>query len=172
MTDLETFRAETRAWLEATAPPSLFGTRIGRFDGYWGGRNPGPVDPEVMRWFHTMLERGWTAPTWPKAYGGGGLSRDQGKILNEELQALKLPPPLVGFGLTMIGPTLLDYGTPEQKEIHLPAIIRGEVRWCQGYSEPGAGSDLASLQTRAIDQGDHFLVNGQKVWTSYADRSD
>ena len=129
MTDLETFRAETRAWLEANAPRSLVGTRIGRFDGYWGGRDPGEIAPDVMRWFEVMLERGWTAPTWPTRYGGGGLDRERAKILNQELHALKLPPPLVGFGLTMIGPTLLDYGTEAQKEAHIPPIVRGEVRW-------------------------------------------
>ena len=172
MTDLETFRAETHAWLEANAPRSLVGTRIGRFDGYWGGRDPGEIAPDVMRWFEVMLERGWTAPTWPTRYGGGGLDRERAKILNQELHALKLPPPLVGFGLTMIGPTLLDYGTEAQKEAHIPPIVRGEVRWCQGYSEPNAGSDLASLQTKAVEDGDDFIVNGQKVWTSFADQSD
>ncbi len=166
------FRQEARAWLEANAPASLRGRRRGRFDGHWGGRKAAEPEADVRRWLDACLERGWTAPTWPAAYGGGGLTKDQGEVLEEELRRLALPPPVVGFGLTMIGPTLLDFGTEAQTREHLPAICRGEVRWCQGYSEPGAGSDLASLQTRAVRQGDHLLVNGQKVWTSHADASD
>ena len=172
MNSLDTFRDETRAWLEANAPTSLLGTRLGRFDGFWGGRKSTETNPDVLRWRDLMLERGWTAPMWPREYGGGGLSRDEAEILEELLVAMKLPPPVVGFGLTMIGPTLLDYGTEEQKREHLPKICAGEIRWCQGYSEPNAGSDLAGLQTRAIIDDDHFLVNGQKVWTSHADKSD
>ncbi len=119
-----------------------------------------------------MAGRGWTAPTWPTKYGGGGLTNEQAEILAEELKAHQLPPPLVGFGLTMIGPTLLHFGNEQQKAEHLPKICRGEVRWCQGYSEPGAGSDLASLQTRAVRDGDHFIINGSKIWTSSADQAD
>ena len=172
MSDLEAFRADTRAWLEDNAPASLRGTREGRFDGYWGGQRTPQPSADVRLWFERMLERGWTAPTWPVEYGGGGLSRDQGEVLEEELVRLAMPPPLVGFGLTMIGPTLLDYGSAEQKAKHIPAIVRGDVRWCQGYSEPGAGSDLASLRTRAVVDGDELVVDGQKVWTSYAHLSD
>jgi acyl-CoA dehydrogenase len=119
-----------------------------------------------------MAERGWTAPTWPREYGGGGLEKAQAKILAEEMARLRMKPPLIGFGLTMIGPLLLEHGSEEQKRRFLPEICRGEIRWCQGYSEPGAGSDLASLQTRAVLEGDHWVLNGQKVWTSYADKSD
>ena len=172
MPSLKTFRREARAWIEAKAPKSLYGTRKGRFDGYWGGRRHPKPAPDIERWLELNLEKGWTAPTWPAAYGGGDLSRDEADILDEELERLKLPPPLVGFGLVMIGPTLLDYGTDAQKLEHLPKIVRGDVRWCQGYSEPGAGSDLAALQTKAEIQGDRVIVNGQKVWTSYADKSD
>ena len=172
MADLETFRAETRAWLEENAPKSLYGTRKGKFDGYWGGRKNPEDNPDVLAWFNMMLEKGWTAPTWPKEYGGGGLSHEEGKILNKELVRLQLPPPLVGFGLAMIGPTLLDYGTDAQKQEHIPKIIKGEIRWCQGYSEPEAGSDLASLKTSAVRDGDHFIINGQKVWTSHANKCD
>jgi alkylation response protein AidB-like acyl-CoA dehydrogenase len=119
-----------------------------------------------------MGERGFTAPTWPREYGGGGLEKQETKILAEEMWRLGLPPALVGFGLTMIGPVLLRYGTEAQKKEHLTRICRGEIRWCQGYSEPGAGSDLASIQTRAVDEGDSFAISGTKVWTSYADKSD
>lgn len=172
MGQLETFRAETRAWLIENAPTALLGTRKGRFDGYWGGKKNKESNPDILRWRDVMLSRGWTAPMWPKEYGGGGLNRDEAEILEELLNELKLPPPVVGFGLTMIGPTLLDFGTEEQKREHLPKICSGEIRWCQGYSEPNAGSDLASLQTRGIIDGDVMTINGQKVWTSHADKSD
>ncbi len=172
MADLETFRTEARLWLRANAPQSLYGTREGRFDGFWGGRRSTETDPDILRWRDVMADKGWTAPTWPVEYGGGGLSRDEAKVLDEVMTELELPPAVVGFGLVMIGPTLLDYGTDAQKAEHLPKIARGETRWCQGYSEPGAGSDLASLQTRAVADGDDFIINGQKVWTSHADKSD
>jgi alkylation response protein AidB-like acyl-CoA dehydrogenase len=119
-----------------------------------------------------MAERGWTAPAWPSEYGGGGLDRGEAKVLTQEMAKRRIPPPLIGFGLTMIGPTLLQFGNEEQKREHLPRVCRGEIRWCQGYSEPGAGSDLASLQTRAETDGDHFVISGTKVWTSYADEAD
>jgi acyl-CoA dehydrogenase len=172
MPDLEAFRDEIRAWLEAHAPPSLRGTRKGRFDGYWGGRQDSNPPADVRRWLEIMLERGLTAPTWPRRYGGAELAVEQAKVLDEELRRLMLPPPVVGFGLTMLGPTLLEFGTDAQKAEHLPAICRGAIRWCQGYSEPGAGSDLASLSTRAARDGNAFVVNGQKIWTSNADLSD
>ena len=119
-----------------------------------------------------MAQRGWTVPEWPKAYGGGGLSKDEARVLREEMARLKCRSPLTSFGISMLGPALLKYGNEAQKQEHLPKIARGEIRWCQGYSEPGAGSDLASLKTRADDQGDHFLVNGSKIWTSYGDKAD
>jgi acyl-CoA dehydrogenase len=171
MSELESFRQEIAAFVERDVPKSLRGTRHGRFDGHWGGRKAQP-SRDVQRWFELALERGLTAPTWPRVYGGAGLSEAQARVFDQELARLKLPPPLVGVGLTMIGPTLLDYGTEAQRAEHLPRIVRGEVRWCQGYSEPSAGSDLASLRTRAVREGDHFIVNGQKVWTSFADVSD
>jgi alkylation response protein AidB-like acyl-CoA dehydrogenase len=125
---------------------------------------------DTRRWLEA--ERGWTAPTWPREYGGGGLSGDEAKVLREEMAKLRLRPPLIGFGLEMIGPLLLEVGNEEQKREHIPRIVRGEIRWCQGYSEPGAGSDLAGLQTRAVRDGDHYVLDGQKVWTSYADKAD
>ena len=172
MTDLDVFRTETRSWLEANCPESLRGAGSTPIDGVWGGRKWEPEHPDQRVWLERAAERGFTAPTWPKEYGGGGLSREEAKILAAEMKDLRVPPPLIGFGLTMIGPTLLQFGTDEQKAEHLPRITRGEIRWCQGYSEPGAGSDLAGLQARAEDAGDHFIVNGTKVWTSYADHAD
>jgi acyl-CoA dehydrogenase len=172
MANLETFRAETRKWLQENAPASVRGMALGLGEGNWGGRKATYPNPDMKIWLDVMAEPGWTAPEWPTQYGGGGLSKVEAKVLREEMTALKLPAPLVGFGLTMIGPTLLEYGTEEQKREHLPKITHGEIRWCQGYSEPGAGSDLASLQTRAVLQGDHYVINGQKIWTSYANLSD
>jgi alkylation response protein AidB-like acyl-CoA dehydrogenase len=171
MADLETFREETRRWLQANAPASMYTPYKTQDELCWGGKKSQyPVD--TKRWLDVMAERGWTAPTWPSEYGGGGLSKPEAKVLADEMAKLRLRPPLIGFGLAMIGPLLLQEGSEELKRTHLPPIIKGEIRWCQGYSEPGSGSDLASLQTKAIREGDVFVVNGQKVWTSYADKSD
>jgi alkylation response protein AidB-like acyl-CoA dehydrogenase len=178
MADLETFRRDTRAWLQENCPPSMrWPTDGGRNptlddDLAWGGRSAKYSNPDVKAWLDRMAARGWTAPTWPKAYGGGGLSKEEAKVLAQEMSAIRAKPPLIGFGLTMIGPLLLEHGTEEQKKRFLPEICRGEIRWCQGYSEPGAGSDLAGLQARAVLDGDEWVVNGQKVWTSYADKAD
>jgi alkylation response protein AidB-like acyl-CoA dehydrogenase len=172
MADLEKFRAEVRSWLEASCPPSVVGHPVSELEGNWGGRKASYSNPDMKVWLEVAAERGFTAPTWPKEYGGGGLSAAEGKVLAREMAARKIPQPLMGFGLTMIGPTLLRYGTEEQKREHLPPICRGEIRWCQGYSEPDAGSDLASLKTRAVRDGDDFVITGTKVWTSYADKSD
>ncbi|CAN7212732.1 acyl-CoA dehydrogenase family protein [Caulobacter sp. LjRoot300] len=169
--DLEAFRAETRAWLEANYPPSL-NAPMSEDDAPWGGKRFQWKNPEAKLWLDRMAERGWTAPMWPKAYGGGGLSKAENKVLEQELRRLKARPALMSFGVWMLGPVLLEYATEEQKQRFLPEIVRGETRWCQGYSEPGAGSDLASLQTKCEDKGDHWLINGQKVWTSYADQAD
>ena len=170
--DLETFRAKTRAWLEANCPPEVRAPMPSEADMIWGGRNAVFATPAHERWMRTMGERGWTAPEWPREYGGGGLSREQAKVLASELRRIKAQPALNSFGVWMLGPALLAFGTEEQKKRFLPEIVRGEIRWCQGYSEPGAGSDLAGIQTRAEDKGDHWIVNGQKVWTSYADKAD
>jgi acyl-CoA dehydrogenase len=173
MADLEAFRNEARAWLEANAPEAVRGiVPTSEGDGNWGGRRAQFDPPEMKDWMERAASRGWTAPGWPREYAGGGLSKEEVKVLREEMARLRLPPPLLGFGLEMIGPCLLRYGSEEQKSQHLPRICRGEIRWCQGYSEPDAGSDLASLQTRAVRDGDHFVVSGTKVWTSYGDLSD
>ena len=173
MADLDTFRAEVRDWLAANYPPELKDPKA-KLDeeAVWGGRKYLGSKEPIKVWIDRMAERGWTAPTWPKAYGGGGLSADEAKVLSEEMARGGYRIPLASFGLWMLGPVLLEYATEEQKQRFIPPIVRGEIRWCQGYSEPGAGSDLAGLQTRAEDKGDHYLVNGQKVWTSYADKAD
>ena len=170
--DLETFRAETRAWLEANCPAEMREPVRSDADVVWGGRDQSKMTPAQKQWMDAMGARGWTVPDWPKEYGGGGLSPAETKILREEMARLKCRNPLNSFGISMLGPALLKYGTEAQKIEHLTKIARGEIRWCQGYSEPGAGSDLASLQTSAEDKGDHYLVNGQKVWTSYANYAD
>jgi alkylation response protein AidB-like acyl-CoA dehydrogenase len=171
MADLETFREETHRWLQANAPASMYTPYKTQDELCWGGKKM-QCPPDSNRWLDVMAERGWTAPTWPKEYGGGGLAKAEAKILAEEMGKLRLRPPLIGFGLTMIGPLLLQEGSEELRRAHIPPIVKGEIRWCQGYSEPGAGSDLASLQTKAIRDGDVFIVNGQKVWTSYGDKAD
>src|SRR5262245_58071633 len=171
MADLEPFRADLPRWLHANAPASMATALTNPDGGCWGGRKARYPD-DVRRWLAVMAERGWTAPTWPREYGGGGLSKAEAKALAEEMAKQKLRPPLIGFGLEMIGPLLLQVGSEEQKREHLPRIVRGEIRWCQGYSEPGAGSDLAGLQTKAVKDGDDYILNGQKVWTSYGDKSD
>ncbi|NQZ95148.1 MAG: acyl-CoA dehydrogenase family protein [Myxococcales bacterium] len=172
MADLEKFRSETRSWLNQNAPESIREIRFTELEGNWGGRKFEFAHPDLKVWLEVMVAKGWTAPAWPKELGGGDLSNAEARILAEEMKNLKLPPPLMGFGLEMIGRTILDTGTEEQKRQHIPPIVRGEIRWCQGYSEPDSGSDLASLQTRAVEDGDDYVVSGTKVWTSYADKSD
>lgn len=167
MSDLNEFRAETRAWLEANCPE--------------GARGPGPVhtgstkltfSDDTNLWLERMADKGWTVPNWPKAYGGADLSNDECKVLYEEMAAINARMPLVNMGTRMLGPTLLEYGTEEQKLKHLNIIAKGQAAWCQGYSEPGAGSDLAGLRTKAEDNGDHYVINGQKIWTSGAQNAD
>ncbi|MDZ4380139.1 MAG: acyl-CoA dehydrogenase family protein [Parvibaculum sp.] len=171
MEALDKFRQEIKAWLEENCPPSMR-TPMPEEETVWGGRNARFTNPDAKLWLDRMAARGWTAPTWPKEYGGGGLTRDENLVLQQELRRIKARPPLSSFGLWMLGPALLEFANEEQKKEHLPKIVRGEIRWCQGYSEPGAGSDLAGLQTKCEDKGDHYLVNGQKIWTSYADKAD
>lgn len=168
---LEEFRLEARKWLEANCPPSMR-TPMKDDEIVWGGRNATFKNPDSKLWLDRMGEKGWTAPEWPKEYGGGGLSRAEARVLEQEMRRIKARPPLFSFGLWMFGPALLEFGNHEQKLRFIPDIVKGKIRWCQGYSEPGAGSDLAGLQTRCEDKGDHYLINGQKVWTSYADKAD
>ncbi|NRB05467.1 MAG: acyl-CoA dehydrogenase family protein [Rhodobacteraceae bacterium] len=170
--DLETFRAEARTWLEANCPDEMRDGASGDDNICWGGRNWQFTSDAQKTWLDRMAAKGWTVPTWPVDYGGAGLSRAQDKILTEELRRINARLPLQSFGIWMLGPALLHFGSHEQKLKYLPPIARGEVRWCQGYSEPGAGSDLASVQTRGERDGEDYVINGQKVWTSYADKAD
>ena len=167
MSELAEFREEVANWLNENCPE--------------GAKGPGQIavgsskitlEPDVKLWMERCAERGFTAPTWPTEYGGGGLTPQKAKILFEEMAEVRARTPLTGMGMSMIGPTLLEFGCEEQKERHLPKIVRCEVQWCQGYSEPNAGSDLAALQTRATDKGDHWEINGQKIWTSGAATAD
>jgi len=160
---IETFRQDARDWLEASCPASMRQGTVHFEDAFEVYQSE-----DAHAWLEAAAARGWTAPTWPTEYGGGGLSGDQAQVLSEEMARIKALPPSTGMGLSMIGPTLLEFGTEDQKQRHIPKIVSGEVRWCQGYSEPGAGSDLAGLQTKAAIQGDQFVINGQKIWTSGA----
>ena len=170
-TDISDFRASTRAWLEAHCPAEMRKPMTPEDDAVWGGRDA-KLTSAQKQWLDATCSRGWTVPAWPKEYGGAGLSNMEAKALAQEMAALGCRPPLLSFGIWMLGPALLKFGTEAQKLEHLPKIARGEIRWCQGYSEPNAGSDLASLASRAEDRGDHFIVNGQKIWTSYGDKGD
>ncbi|NOX50367.1 MAG: acyl-CoA dehydrogenase [Gammaproteobacteria bacterium] len=163
----DTFRQETRDWLEDNCPTSM---RLGVI--HFEDAHEIYSTHDANTWRDVAAMRGWTAPTWPTEYGGGGLDKTQAQILQEEMARIKALPPATGMGLIMIGPTLLEMGTQEQKQRHLPKIVTGETRWCQGYSEPGAGSDLASLQTKAVLDGDQFVINGQKIWTSGAQHAN
>jgi alkylation response protein AidB-like acyl-CoA dehydrogenase len=175
MADLEAFREHVRSWLEANYPASL--------------RKRGPQSEEMemaeaeaimsagptgdlKTWTQKFGETGWGVPLWPKQYGGGGLSVPEARVLQQEMAKQGIRNPIGGMGTMMFGPTLLEYGNEEQKLRHIPKIATNEVRWCQGFSEPGAGSDLASLQTKCEDKGDHYLINGQKIWTSGAQYAD
>lgn len=172
MMDLETFRSDTRAWLEANCPEEMRQPVQDEEDIYWGGRNATFKNDAQKTWFEACVSKGYTVPAWPKAYGGAGLDAGEAKVLRQEMSRINARSPLSSFGIWMLGPALLKFGTEEQKVHFLGQIARGEIRWCQGYSEPGSGSDLVSMQTFGEDKGDHWVVNGQKVWTSYADACD
>ncbi len=162
----EAFRAEFRAWLEKNAPKSHDSNSEVLQDG---------EESDFQRrvsWFRKLASGGWTCISWPKEYGGRGAGILQNIVYNQELSRIGAPTPLIGMGPGLLGPTLIHWGTEEQKQRYLPKIVKGEEVWCQGYSEPGSGSDLASLQTRAVEEGDYFVVNGQKVWTSIAQFAD
>lgn len=172
MSDLEEFRLETRKWLGENCPASMREPMRTEADANWGGRNCVFQSDDQRIWMERMAARGWTTPTWPKEYGGGGLNAAEAKILQQEMKRINARRSLHSFGIDMLGPALLKFASEEQKQKFIPDIIHGRIRWCQGYSEPNSGSDLASLATKAEDKGDHYEVTGQKVWTSYADQAD
>lgn len=172
MSAIETFRTETRTWLQQNCPESMRQPDPTGKEIFWGGRQPTFLHEDQKIWFERMVEKRWTVPHWPVAYGGGGLNDAECRVLDEEMAKLNCRVPLTGFGIWMLGPVLLKYGTEEQKKRHLTEIAEGRVRWCQGYSEPGAGSDLASLRTQAFLDGDDYVISGSKIWTSYAHLSD
>jgi alkylation response protein AidB-like acyl-CoA dehydrogenase len=164
-TEEATFRTEVRSFLQTALPPTLRGSQMGEELDTDEGRDA------LKQWRGALSSRGWIAPHWPKEYGGGGMSVVEQFVYNEEMAEARAPQ-VGGMGVQMIGPVLIRYGTEEQQKEHLPRITSGDVQWCQGYSEPGSGSDLASLQTRAVRDGDDYVVNGQKIWTSGAHRAD
>jgi alkylation response protein AidB-like acyl-CoA dehydrogenase len=170
---LEAFAAEVSEWLKANYPAELRDPKVKSDpEAMWGGRAFAKSDDPQIVWMRRMAAKGWTAPTWPAEYGGGGLSAAEARVLEREISRGGYRTPLASFGIWMLGPVLLEYANEAQKKEYLPKIVAGEIRWCQGYSEPGAGSDLAGLQTRCEDKGDHWLINGQKIWTSYANKAD
>ena len=159
---------ELTRWIKGHCPKELLGSTFV----YSGGSYQLISDPAFQSWFDACRERGFTVPDWPEEYGGAGFDKQQVEALSEAFRMTRAPVPLFGSGKQLLGPMLLEMGTDDQKTRHLTRIANGEVRWCQGFSEPGAGSDLASLQTRAVDNGDYYLVNGSKIWTSNAYMSD
>jgi alkylation response protein AidB-like acyl-CoA dehydrogenase len=165
--ELEQFRDEARAWLQANFPAALAGKA------FLASVEVTTTHSDLKAWRKAIGAKGWATPTWPAEYGGGGLTPQQARVLTQEMAKIGAFNPLMfGMGVTMIGPTILDYGTEAQKAKHIPPIVRGEVQWCVGYSEPNAGSDLASLQMKCEDAGDHWVITGQKTWTSGAQYSD
>jgi alkylation response protein AidB-like acyl-CoA dehydrogenase len=164
---LESFRTDIRDYIAEHCPDSMKNRTF-----HFEDAHEVYSTPDADKWLQAMAARGLTTPTWPAIYGAAELSYEENKVLQEEMAAARALPPLTGMGVSMIGPTLLEFGTEEQRARHLPKIVSGEVKWCQGYSEPGAGSDLASLQTKAVADGDNFVLNGQKIWTSGAQHAD
>jgi alkylation response protein AidB-like acyl-CoA dehydrogenase len=162
--EAEEFRTEIRAWLEENLPDGWFDE----------GFEMTPDERKAFNeeWTETLFEGGWICATWPVEYGGKGLTTIQGVVLSEEFSRAKAPMRADFFGDTLVGPTILQYGTEEQKKQFLPQILKGEVRWCQGFSEPESGSDLASLKTKAVLDGDEWVITGQKVWTTQAQFAD
>jgi acyl-CoA dehydrogenase len=171
MDALNQFRGDVRAWLADNCPESQR-QPVKPGEQYWGGRRGSFASEDAQIWFERMRDEGWTAPEWPVEFGGGGLSEAQAKVLKEEMKSIGARSPIYSIGIWMLGPAVLEYGTPQQKQKFVTATARGEYRWCQGYSEPGSGSDLASLQCKAEDMGDHFVVTGSKIWTTKADACD
>src|SRR4051794_637051 len=166
MSDLENFRRETRTWLEANCPPEMRKPMTSESDTFWGGRNAKFSSEAQKVWFERMRDKGWTVPHWPKEYGGGGLDPEQAKIVRQEMSAIGARQPLVSFGISMLGPALLHYGTEAQKKAYLPDITAGEKRWWPGYFQPDPRSGLAPLPTRAPGAGGDFVITAQKSCAS------
>jgi len=161
--DIDAFRTEAREWMEANYPAELRNGGDVPMTEAMMGQKPSAA---ATLWRKRVGEKGWGVPTWPKAYGGGGLSPAEARVVQQEMGRIGANNPIQGMGVMMFGPTLLEYGTEAQKQQHIPSIVKGDLQWCQGFSEPGAGSDLASLSTKCEDKGDHYLINGSKIWTS------
>ena len=159
---LDAFRSEVRDWLADNFDPALKGRHnpMGMVDG------PTDMSPDMAAWRKALGERGFGTPTWAKEYGGAGLSNEEARILSEEMGKIGAYNPIGGLAVMMFAPTLMEYGTEEQKREWLPPLSDGSLRGCQGYSEPNAGSDLANVQSFAEDKGDHYVINGQKTWQS------
>lgn len=170
--DYQAFRQQIRSWLEENCPASMRTPVKNQEEQVWGGRHVQFPSADAKLWFDRCVAKGYCVPDWPEQYGGAGFDSEQTRIFKQEMKRINARPPQVNLGIWMAGPAILEFGTEEQKLEHLPKIARGEIRWCQGYSEPGAGSDLASLQCRAVSDGDDYLINGSKIWTSGADHSD
>ncbi|MEX8194331.1 acyl-CoA dehydrogenase family protein [Comamonas guangdongensis] len=175
MTELETFKQEVAQWLEQNCPASMRRPIVAE-EMVWGSSKLQFLNEDQKLWFERMRDRGWFAPAWPREYGGGGLSPKEARVLETEMARLGCRQPQYNLGVWMLGPVLVEVGTHEQKLEHLVPMMRGEQRWCQGFSEPNAGSDLASLKTSARrvtdEQGEAYIVNGGKIWTSDGDKGD
>ena len=171
MDNLDQFKAEVREWLEANCPESQR-QPITPEEQFWGGRRGTFPSEDAKTWYERIRDKGWLVPEWPVEYGGGGLSEQHAKVIKQEMKRINARTPLYGLGIWMLGPALLEFGNEQQKQQHLDAIVNAQTRWAQGYSEPGAGSDLASLQCKAEDKGDYFLVNGSKIWTTNGEKCD
>jgi len=169
MSDLEQFRSEVRTWLDENCPPTRRRLREGESMPAWGSPE---FDAQIEGWKNDVCARGWSAPSWPKEYGGAGLSPEEAKVLGQEMARIRAVPPIGGFGMYLLGPVLIEFANDDQKRRFLPDIANGRINWCQGYSEPGAGSDLAGLQTRAVLDGDEYVLNGSKIWTTSAHLAD
>lgn len=172
LSESDAFRADVRRWLQVNCPPSMRTPITTQEEMVWSGSHVSFRNDDQRLWFERMRDRGWFVPGWPRAYGGGGLGPDEQRVLEQELRKLGCRTPQFSLGIWMLGPVLLEFGTEEQKLEHLPPMARGEVRWCQGFSEPNAGSDLANLRTAAVRDGDDYVVTGQKIWTSHGDKAD
>jgi alkylation response protein AidB-like acyl-CoA dehydrogenase len=172
MTDqLESFSLEVDAWIEEHCPESMR-TPMPVSEQVWASSDINFPTTDSKTWFDAMVSKGWCTPEWPVEYGGGGLSFEESKILRSRLKFFGCRPAQINFGISMLGPVILEFGTDNQKKEFLPKISRGEIWWCQGFSEPGAGSDLANISTSAELKGSEYLINGSKIWTSEANKAD